>query len=38
MGADTAYLQVEAANLPANALYRSFGFETLYAYHYRIAA
>ena len=38
MGADTAYLQVEAANLPANALYRSFGFETLYDYHYRIAA
>lgn len=38
MGADTAYLQVEAANLPANALYRNFGFKPLYDYHYRIAA
>ena len=38
MGAQTAYLQVEATNLPAIALYRGFGFKTLYDYHYRISA
>ncbi len=38
MGARTAYLQVEAANVPAGTLYRSAGFRPLYAYHYRVAA
>jgi N-acetylglutamate synthase len=35
--ARTAYLQVEAANVPAGALYRSAGFRPLYTYHYRVA-
>lgn len=35
-GAESAYLQVVAANAPAQALYRRAGFTTLYAYHYRI--
>jgi ribosomal protein S18 acetylase RimI-like enzyme len=34
-GARDAYLQVSAANAPALALYRRFGFSTLYRYHYR---
>jgi ribosomal protein S18 acetylase RimI-like enzyme len=34
-GARRAWLQVEAANLPALALYRSLGFEPVYSYHYR---
>lgn len=29
-----AYLQVTAANAPAVAIYRKFGFATLYSYHY----
>ena len=33
-GAGVAYLQVTAANLPAIASYRRFGFETVYTYHY----
>jgi ribosomal protein S18 acetylase RimI-like enzyme len=38
MGADLAYLQVEEANCPAQALYRSAGFDRrLYGYHYRVA-
>ncbi len=37
MGAVTAYLQVETANLPARTLYDRAGFQTLYRYHYRIA-
>ena len=37
MGAATAYLQVEAANTPALALYRSAGFRRLHDYHYRVA-
>jgi N-acetylglutamate synthase len=36
MGAQKAWLQVVADNAPAVALYRSFGFQALYAYHYRI--
>ena len=35
-GATRAYLQVEAENQAAQALYARVGFETLYAYHYRI--
>jgi len=31
----TIYLQVNAGNAPAIALYRAFGFETVYTYHYR---
>jgi len=38
MGARTAYLQVECANEPAGALYRSAGFRPLYGYHYRVAS
>ena len=34
-GARQAWLQVEAANQPALALYRSLGFEEVYPYHYR---
>lgn len=37
MGAETAWLQVEAANAGAAALYRDAGFEPLYGYHYRVA-
>lgn len=32
-----AYLQVTEANAPARALYKRFGFETAYRYHYRRA-
>jgi ribosomal protein S18 acetylase RimI-like enzyme len=34
-GARQAWLQVEAGNLPALALYRGLGFEEVYRYHYR---
>lgn len=34
-GAREAWLQVEAANAPAIALYRSLGFTEVYRYHYR---
>ncbi len=34
-GARVAYLQVEAANAPARAVYRRLGFADAYAYHYR---
>jgi len=34
-GAQAAYLQVSAANGPAIASYRKFGFATVYTYHYR---
>ena len=34
-GAAHAHLQVEAANAPALAIYRKFGFDTVYEYHYR---
>ena len=33
-GARLAYLQVDANNAPALAIYRRFGFATLYTYHY----
>ena len=33
-GARLAYLQVDAQNLPALAVYRRFGFATAYSYHY----
>jgi GNAT superfamily N-acetyltransferase len=34
-GARTAYLQVDATNAPALAVYRKFDFATAYRYHYR---
>ncbi|MGE5168860.1 MAG: GNAT family N-acetyltransferase [Rudaea sp.] len=34
-GATRAFLQVNEDNAPARAVYRKFGFETAYAYHYR---
>ena len=33
-GAQRAYLQVDAANVPARALYRELGFRDAYTYHY----
>ena len=37
-GAARAYLQVEAENAAAVALYARLGFQTFYSYHYREAA
>ena len=34
-GANAAYLQVNDDNAPALAIYRKFGFATVYTYHYR---
>jgi len=36
LGAKNAFLQVEAKNMPALALYESMGFGTMYTYWYRI--
>lgn len=37
-GCDRLYLQVEADNAPAQALYRALGFTRSHGYHYRVAA
>jgi len=37
-GARTGYLQVDAGNLPARAVYQRLGFGDGYAYHYRTSA
>ena len=37
-GARIAYLQVDASNLPARAVYQRLGFSDGYAYHYRAGA
>jgi len=37
-GARTGYLQVDASNLPARAVYQRLGFVDGYAYHYRTSA
>lgn len=37
-GAQTAYLQVDAANTPARRIYAGLGFVDAYAYHYRARA
>jgi ribosomal protein S18 acetylase RimI-like enzyme len=37
-GARVGYLQVDASNLAARAVYRRLGFRDAYAYHYRTAA
>jgi len=34
-GAQVAYLQTEADNLPARAIYHRLGFSDQYSYHYR---
>lgn len=36
-GARVGYLQVDADNAPARAVYRNLGFDDAYAYHYRTA-
>jgi ribosomal protein S18 acetylase RimI-like enzyme len=36
-GARVGYLQVEADNAPARAIYRRLGFADAFAYHYRQA-
>ncbi|MBX3599170.1 MAG: N-acetyltransferase [Rubrivivax sp.] len=37
-GVEVAYLQVDAVNAAARAVYRRLGFADAYAYHYRVAA